>query len=207
MNGTMSASSRAASSLTNDPIISRSLNESLARMLRNVHEEQFSAGEVIYTEEADANFLYLLAEGSVELVSTTGKRITIESTRFGEEAATDVPHYLSKAIALTDVVVFAIPRTSLAGLNQYNPGHKAEFYFSLLANFGGEQIRRRVATPRARSASKKDSIQAIVLFAAILVPLLVFACVRVRLCKPGTSPRTTSVDRKRRFNIAIFEPG
>ena len=63
----------------------------------------------------------------MQLASPTGRRVTIDSTRFGAEAATDVPHYLSDAIALTDVVAFAIPRASLAGLNQYNPGHQAEF--------------------------------------------------------------------------------
>ncbi|OGA16399.1 MAG: hypothetical protein A3H32_08145 [Betaproteobacteria bacterium RIFCSPLOWO2_02_FULL_63_19] len=78
-------------------------------MLRNVHEQQFSAGEVIYTGDDDANFLCLLDQGSVELVSPTSKRIAIESTRFGEEA-TDVSPYLSRAIALTDVVVYAIPK-------------------------------------------------------------------------------------------------
>ena len=99
-------------------------------MLRNVHEQHFAAGEVIYSTHSAAKFLYLLRDGKVQLTSATGTRITIESNRVGEEAATDVPHYLSDAIALTAVVAFAIPRTSLDGLNQYNPGHKAEFYFS-----------------------------------------------------------------------------
>jgi len=98
-------------------------------MLRNVHEQTFKAGEVIYSANADAKFLYLLHQGSVQLASPVGRRVTIDSTRFGEEAATDVPHYLSDAIALTDVVAFAIPRASLAGLNQYNPGRQAEYYY------------------------------------------------------------------------------
>lgn len=189
----MSRSSRAASSLVNDPIISRSLNESLARMLRNVHEQHFKAGEVIYAADADANFMYLLQEGSVQLASPTGKRITIDSTRFGEEAATDVPHYLSGAIALTDVVAFAIPRASLAGLNQYNPGHQAEFYFSLLANFGGEQVKRRVGARRSESGRNKDTIQAVGWFAAILLPVLV-----------ASYGRDLGLDRETTIFLAIF---
>ena len=50
----MSPSSRAASSLIKDPIISRSLNESLARMLRNVQERHFKAGEHIYRRASAA---------------------------------------------------------------------------------------------------------------------------------------------------------
>jgi divalent anion:Na+ symporter, DASS family len=189
----MSPSSRAASSLVKDPIISRSLNESLARMLRNVHERQFKAGEVIYSADTEAKFLYLLHQGSVQLASPTGKRVTLDSTRFGEEAATDVPHYLSDAIALTDVVAFAIPRASLAGLNQYNPGHKAEFYFSLLANFGGERIRRRVGAPAAEHGHGKDTIQAVGWFAAIALPLVVLLY-----------GRDIGLDRETSVFLAIF---
>lgn len=142
-------------------------------MLRNVHERHFKAGELIYTADSEANFLYLLHKGRVRLASPTGKLITLESTRFGEEAATDVPHYMSDAVALTDVVAFAIPRTSLAGLNEYNPGHKAQFYFSLLANFSGERIRHRVGVPGAEHGHGRDTIQAVGWFMAIVLPLLV----------------------------------
>ena len=189
----MSPSSRAASSLIKDPIISRSLNESLARMLRNVQERHFKAGEHIYSADADAKFLYLLHQGSVQLASPTGKRVTLHSTRFGEEAATDVPHYLSDAIALTDVVAFAIPRASLAGLNQYNPGHKAEFYFSLLANFGGERIRRRVSATQPKHGHARDTILAVGWFAAIVLPLVVLLY-----------GRDLGLDRETSVFLAIF---
>lgn len=189
----MSQSSRAASSLINDPIISRSLSESLARMLRNTHERHFQAGAVIYSADADANFLYLLHQGSVQLSSPTGKRVIIESTRFGEEAATDVPHYMSDAIALTDVVAFAIPRTSLAGLNEYNPGHQAEFYFSLLANFSGEKIRQRAEKSDRAADNRTDTTQAIGWFAAILLPLLILLY-----------GKTLGLDRETSVFLAIF---
>ncbi|MFZ3018166.1 MAG: SLC13 family permease [Gallionella sp.] len=168
----MPTSARAALHLTNDPIISKSQNESLARMVRNVHEKCFKAGETIYRAHADADMLYLIESGTVELVTPEGKRVTMDGTRFGEEAATDVPCYLSDAVAATDVVAFAVPRTSLIGLNQYNPGHKAEFYFSLLANFGGEEVRRASTAQSERQVPKgREGIEAFGWLLAILVPL------------------------------------
>lgn len=168
----MPTSARAALHLTSDPIISKSQNESLARMVRNVHEKCFKAGETIYRAHADADALYLIESGAVALVTPEGKRVTIDGTRFGEEAATDVPCYLSDAVAVTDVVAFSVPRTSLIGLNQYNPGHKAEFYFSLLANFGGEEVRRASAAQSERHKPKEhDGIEAFGWLLAILIPL------------------------------------
>lgn len=168
------ASSRAAAHLTNDPIISKSLNESLARMLRNVHERRFAAGETIYRAHDDATRLYLIEQGTVELVTPEGKRIDVNGTRFGEEAATDVPCYLSDAVAVTDVVAFTIPRyPSLAGLNQFNPHHKAEFYFSLLATFGGEKVKRASTAQHVRkSSNRREWIEAGGWLLAILIPVV-----------------------------------
>lgn len=170
----MTHSERAAKHLNNDPIISKSLHESLARMVRNVHEKRFDAGETIYKAYDEATHLYLIEAGKVELVTPEGRHIPVEGTRFGEEAATDVPCYMSDAIAVTDMVAFTVPRKpSLAGLNQYNPKHKAEFYFSLLANFGGEKVRQASETgveqPRSR---RRDAFEAVGWLLAILIPLL-----------------------------------
>ena len=169
----MSPSAGVASHLVKDPILSKSLNESLARMLRNVHEKEFKAGEQIYSADSDATTLYLLKEGEVELVTPIGKRFTLSDGRFGEEAATDVPHYLSDAVALTDASVLTIPRSSLVGLNLYNPSHKAEFYFSLLTNFGVKEIRRAGTKRRAESSLRREMLDVIGWFTSLLLPLVV----------------------------------
>ncbi len=170
----MTDSVRAALHLSNDPIISRSLNESLARVVRNVHEKFFKAGETIYHAHEEASALYLIESGTVELVTPEGKHVAIGGARFGEEAATDVPYYLSNAIAVTDVVAFIIPRPSLSGLNKHNPGHKAEFYFSLLANFGGEEVRRASTTPNLRVKTKsREWAEAGGWLLAILLPMAI----------------------------------
>ena len=169
----MSPSASVASHLVKDPILSKSLNESLARMLRNVHEMQYKAGEQIYSAESDATTLYLLKQGEVELVTPIGKRFTINDGRFGEEAATDVPHYLSDAVALTDASVLTIPRSSLVGLNLYNPSHKAEFYFSLLTNFGVKEIRRAGAKRQAQTSLRREVLDVVGWFTSLLLPLVV----------------------------------
>ncbi len=171
----MTHSERAARHLNSDPIISKSLHESLARMVRNVHEKRFNAGETIYHAHEDATHLYLLESGMVDLITPEGKRIAVEGTRFGEEAATDVPCYMSDAIAVTDVVAFSVPRNpSLAGLNHHNPKHKAEFYFSLLANFGGEKIRRASESGPVHAKPKgREGFEAWGWLLAIVIPMAV----------------------------------
>src|SRR5437868_2562907 len=168
----MSPTAVVATRLQQDPIISRSLNESLARMVRNVQQKRFEAGETVYRAEADADFLYLIQEGVVELASPIGKRVRIES-RFGEEAATDVPHYLSDATALTAVSACAVPRTSLIGLNLYNPQLKQEFYFSLLANFGGEHVRAARLKAKESALVTRDWFEAAGWALAIALPALI----------------------------------
>ena len=168
----MSPTAVVATRLQQDPIISKSLNESLARMVRNVHERRFEKGQTIYRADADAEHLFLVNEGAVELVSPLGKRVRIES-RFGEEAATDVPHYLSDAVALDEVSTYAIPRTSLIGLNLYNPLLKQEFYFSLLANFGGERVRTARLKAKEYEVAKRDWFEAAGWALAILLPVLI----------------------------------
>lgn len=170
----MPNSARAALHLTNDSIISRSVNESLARMVRNVSEQCFKAGETIYHAHENANTLYLIESGTVAFITQGGKHVAVSGTRFGEETATDVPCYLSDAVAVTDVVAFAIPRFSLVGLNQFNPGHKAEFYFSLLANFGGEEIRRAsVSESGCVTAKDRNWFEAAGWLLAIFLPLAI----------------------------------
>ncbi|MDX8400515.1 MAG: anion permease [Gallionellaceae bacterium] len=174
----MPNSERAALHLTSDPIISTSTNECLARMVRNVHEKCFKAGETIYHAHDNASILYLIESGTVELVTPEGKHLLIDGTRFGEETATDVPCYLSDAIALTDVVTFTVSRYSLAGLSRFNLECKAEFYFSLLANFGGEEV-RRASEGQSEHVKVKDRswFEAAGWLLAILLPLaiMVFA--------------------------------
>jgi divalent anion:Na+ symporter, DASS family len=168
----MSPTARVARRLTSDPIISKSLNESLARMVRNVHERRFENGERIYRADQDADYLYLVQEGEVDLLSPLGKRVRIDR-RFGEEAATDVPHYLSDAIAVGEVAACLVPRTSLVGLNLYNPGLKAEFYFSLLTNFGGERVKEAARKAKPSGKRGSEAFAACGWALAILLPLLI----------------------------------
>ncbi len=192
MSNPLSSIERVANGFKSDPIIAASLNESLARMLRNVRELRFKAGETIYNADAEAQFLYLVQQGAVELVMLTGKRIPVKSNRFGDEAATDVPNYLTDAIAVTEVVAFAIPRASLAGLNQYNPGHQAKFYFSLLDHMGGELVRAHAGAVRTEEGSR-DLFQIPGWLATILLPLLVL-----------TLGNEYGVDRETTVFLAIF---
>ena len=70
------------------------------------------------------------------------------------------------------MTAIAVPRLSLIGLNQFNPGLKAQFYFSLITNFGGERVHgAEKKLPAATGA--RDGLEAVGWFVCILLPLLV----------------------------------
>jgi len=75
---------------------------------------------------------------------------------------------------VTDVVAFTVPRVSLAGLSQFSSKHKAEFYFSLLANFGGDKVWRASKGISGHSKVKDRSwFEAAGWLLAILLPLAI----------------------------------
>lgn len=102
----MTAAFRIAERLSQDDIISRSLNESLARIVRNIQELNFEAGDEIYAKDEEAEYLYLIVSGTVRHQIGPQNSVT-SSDRFGEEAATDLPRYVSDAVAETNLVVHA----------------------------------------------------------------------------------------------------
>jgi len=170
----MSVTDRIASRLNKDPIISESQNESLARMVRNIREVRYEAGEQIYSKGEAAEYLYLILEGTIKLDAGSGKAIT-STDRFGEEAATDVPFYLSDAVAETEIFVHLIPRSpSLRGLIDHNSDLSAKFYFALLAkDFGKAEIEETLAPTGEKAANKGTWFELVGWSLTILTPMLV----------------------------------
>lgn len=125
--------------LLQDPIISRTRHDSLARLIPHIESRDFTAGEAIYATGAPADYLYLVSKGNAQLVSSHGKKIDIGlNGRMGEESATDFKRYISSAFAVTDLTVTMIPRKKLAMLFSDTPELKSEFYISLFNHFSDE---------------------------------------------------------------------
>ncbi len=118
--------------LLEDPIFKQGNYLLLSRLLSHVFEKKYSKGETIYSFDENAEFLYMVLHGSVSLLLPGKKKIIIsESGRLGEECGTDLKHYLSTAVAETDVHVVVIPKSCISDLTLSCPGMKADFYSSL----------------------------------------------------------------------------
>jgi DASS family divalent anion:Na+ symporter len=125
-----------------DEVISRSSPQSLARLLSHISRERFCEGESIYLAGDGADYFYLLVEGTVTLVSPGGRQCRLTSRRFGEEAVSEAPGYLTDAVASSAITVLRIARSAMRGLADANPALKTELFFSLASHLAGETLTR-----------------------------------------------------------------
>lgn len=123
-----------------DPLFEKASYLALARLLPYTSERVLKPGDYLYRAGAPAEEFFFLLSGQVKLVSQKSQEIMPGSRRLGEEAATDFDHYLSDALALSEVRVLAINRANLAPLFDARPEFKAGFYFSLMQTFAGDHM-------------------------------------------------------------------
>lgn len=157
--------------LLSDSAIARSTYQSLARMLPQVVEQRFAAGEIIYRVNAIAEHFYLLIEGEIRLVSQHGRESGLLHPRFGEEAASDTDYYLTTAIAAAPSAALCIPRSAIAALVAANPGLKTDLLFSLASHLAGEKLERRSA-PAAPAPPGPQPVMMLGWLLCLLLPLL-----------------------------------
>lgn len=154
----MDALATEAAHLQADPVIGRASAPSLARLLAQVSRRRFRAGAEIYAAGSAANFLYLLVDGDVTLVSPLGNRRAVHAGRFGEEAASDAHTYLTAAFAATDTTVLCLPRAAMQALAQGNPMLQTDLLFSLTSNLSGETMARApLPAPPAQSGYRRHA--------------------------------------------------
>lgn len=162
----------ATSILLGDELIAPSDSQSLARLLPKISEREFAAGDSIYRAETNADFFYLLLSGDVQLLSPQGRKTQLAHKRFGEEAGSDAPHYLSHAIALSPVRALAIPRQAMKELVAANPLLKTDLLFSLTSHLTGESL-SRPARVKAATHNRTKPVIIIGWLLALLLPLLI----------------------------------
>ena len=94
-----------------DPLFQQCSHASLARLLPHLQLCEWTAGTPLYAAGDAANDLYLRLDGEVQ---RAGQPLALQ--RWGEEAASDLPHYLHGVQALSDARALRIPRAALASL-------------------------------------------------------------------------------------------
>ncbi|CAK0754535.1 TRAP transporter large permease subunit [Gammaproteobacteria bacterium] len=162
--------------LKGDRILGRASYRALARMLPYTVERSLDSGATLYRAGNPARDLFLLLEGEVDLVSRSGHRLAPSEGWIGQEAATDVPHYFSDAVARGPARVLAISRAGLRALLAANPELKGEFYISLMESLGGGLLHEKVTHPTHSLKIATDGWSALLgwLLAIILPALILF---------------------------------
>ncbi len=127
-----------------DRIIGRASNQTLTRVLAYAVPRVLDAGTTLYRAGNTARELYLVLEGEVELVGRSGDRLQPPEGRVGQEAATDVPLYLTDAVTRTKVRFLAISRQGIQLLLAANPELGGMFHTSLMESLGGGSLRDAV---------------------------------------------------------------
>jgi di/tricarboxylate transporter len=142
--------------LLNDPILSQGSYPELARFISHGIVREFDKGETIYQAGDAAEHLFIVIEGRVSLVFGKPGRRTVEVTgRFGDEAGTDIPHYLSDAVAAGKTRLLLIPKSYVESLISTRPGMKAELYHSLVKQTDGGAESGRI--PVARQSRYREA--------------------------------------------------
>ena len=172
---TMKTDQSTTDQLLADEVLAKSNYQSLARILPQVTEKRFASGETIYKANARAEHFYLLTKGEIKLVSPGGRESRLVHARFGEEAASDADHYLTDAIAATDVTAMCIPHIAMKGLVSSNPALKTDLLFSLASHLAGEKLERRRTEVPAQGKAVRKPIEALGWLLCVLLPMLVLA--------------------------------
>ncbi len=145
----------------------------LARLLGALDEVHLGPGEVLYRHGEPASFLYLLEEGTLDLLTPTGRPLELKERRCGEEAAV-TSGYACSAIARTDLRAVRLPKSALTEVAKAHPAFAASAMQSLLSSIGGESF----LLPGKAKAVKSAEMGATEILGwglLLAVPLLIFA--------------------------------
>lgn len=107
-------------------------NTDLARIAPFINEVSVNTGEVLFKTGDQAEGLFLLMDGHIEIQS--GRRVLnrIESGTLGEESVNDEGKYLTTAVSLKDSKLLIIPQKQIQRLLKKYPEMKDKLYSSLV---------------------------------------------------------------------------
>ena len=135
--------------LRQDPLFAGLPNSQISRLLARLQTVEFDVGATLYRKNANADFLYLIEEGSLNIITPSGRVAVLSSLRCGEEAASDMATYLCSATALTAVKALRIPREVLGELAITAPSLRIEALLGLSEELSGEKFPAKNAAPRS----------------------------------------------------------
>ena len=162
--------------LESDPLFSGVAQSTLARLLGEIEEIGFAPGDTLYRRGDTASFLYLIEEGTVQLTTPAGHKISLLEPHCGEESAAGTASYTCTATAYTTVRTLRLPKSALAALAKEKAGFATDAILSLTSHIGGESF--AVPSKPKKVTSSTTSKTEISGWIALLTvpPLLYFFC-------------------------------
>lgn len=163
--------------LRRDPLLASSKPAQLARLLGEVTAVTVAAGDTLYEAGARAGAMYLIDSGEVALHTSTGRSVSLQTPRCGEEAATDLKNYVTSATAVTEVAALRVPREALAELAQGSPGLASRAMLGLTSHLSGEALlpAPKPAAAKAPAAPTPSERKEIIGWGSVIVaPLVIY---------------------------------
>ncbi len=166
------------------PEFSKCSPQSLARLVPNVTVHHLEAGETLYKAGDDANNMFLLIKGHVQLNLRENSRrsndvieedssIQINSIFIGEEAAVQANQYSNTAVMLSPSTLLGFNKEGLSRLIKETPSLQHIFYESLINHVTAAHP--FTSTPPAKTEEHQDNyFSGIGWLLAIIIPLLVY---------------------------------
>lgn len=130
--------------LRQEPLFSGLPNSGISRLLARLQPIEFEVGANLYVRGGNADFLYLIEEGSLHITTPGGRIVSLNGLRCGEEAASDMPTYLCSATATTSVKALRLPRAVLGELAIAAPSLRIQALLGLSEELSGEKLRSPV---------------------------------------------------------------
>ncbi len=122
-----------------EPMFSRLSGQALARLLGGAQVCRFGDGEPLAQAAANAEALYLVIDGGLELSSLSGAPQG-QARVVGEEVLAGQPCYLRSAIARGDTLAVRLPRQTLSDVLGEAPGLARAAQDALLVCLGGAEL-------------------------------------------------------------------
>lgn len=145
-----------------------------SKFVKHINFKEFQAGETIFQYQTPANNIYFVHSGSVNLVNNNKVIEEVCGSCIGEEAAINVAHYLSNAVANSVTVVLEIPQEAIRKVFSIKPQKQTEFYSLFIHRFMGVHlVKPKVERPTLTKHRLKIN-QPIGWILAIIAPLLIF---------------------------------
>lgn len=147
-------------------------NTDLARIAPFISEVSICTGETLFQTGDQAEALYLLMDGQVEIQS--GRRVLnqIGAGTLGEESVNRKGKYLTSAIALEDSKLLSIPQKQIMGLLKKYPKMKDKLYSSLVNHHAFIKIEDE--TVKEKKKEDAESITVLGWCFAIILPAITY---------------------------------